>query len=113
MTATQPLGMIVHLSSLTLAPGETLAVYGQGQDSDTSAAISTYRWISDKQGLIANTATFTSTTGIPGSGHLKPGVHRLTLQVQDDQNQSSEPASIDIRVIGTPWFEVFLPQIAR
>jgi streptogramin lyase len=113
MTAAQPISTIVHLSSLTLAPGEILAVYGQGQDSDTSTAISTYRWSSDKQGVIADTATFTRTTGVPGFGRLKPGVHKLTLQVKDDQGQSSEPATIDIRVEGDPWFEIFLPQIAR
>ena len=88
MTYTDPIATIQHLSGVTLDPGDTLEIQGLGQDSDETPQISAYEWTSSIDGVISTSATLSRT-----AESLSPGVHQISLRVQDSEGLWSEPTS--------------------
>ena len=117
MTMTRPIATISKLSGQQLAADESLTAIGLGADSDTTQPISGYRWTSDRQGVLAETATFTSP-----ANKLLSGEHVLSFAVRDAQGEWSDSVSIQI-VVAKPnphptpthesTYQVFLPAIVH
>jgi sugar lactone lactonase YvrE len=97
MTYTRPIATITHISAPSIGQGETVTIRGMGQDSDETPTIAAYRWTSSKDGVVGTTETLTRT-----AASLSSGTHRVTLEVQDNEGEWSEPVAISVFVAAPP-----------
>lgn len=93
MTTTRPIATISKLSAEQLAADETLTAIGMGADSDSTEPVSAYRWTSDRQGVLAETASISIS-----ASKLLSGNHQLSFAVRDDQGEWSDAVSTTIMV---------------
>lgn len=74
---------------------ETLTLQGSGQDSDSTPGIQAYEWRSDRvAALLGNSATLSI-----NAAQLGLGRHQITLRVQDEEGEWSQPIAYPIKVI--------------
>ena len=105
MLETRPIATINHINSADLAADGNLFATGIGVDSDTNDPISAYQWLSDRQGILGETATLS----YPAS-KLLPGEHQLRFMVRDAQGQWSELVQMQI-FVEKGSYQLFLPAI--
>ncbi len=90
-----------HITSLSPNPafaGQMITFEGYGEDPDGDVVA--YNWASSIDGHLGNAASFSAST-------LSQGIHEITLEVQDDQGQWSEPA-MEILTIGAAPVEIIV-----
>jgi DNA-binding beta-propeller fold protein YncE len=95
MSFTKPIATMNYLSATSLKAGDQLLGYGMGQDSDETPAIAAYRWTSNRNGPIGESAMLSPTV------KLDDGLHEITFKVQDTEQEWSEPISTTVYVIGS------------
>lgn len=102
-----PIAQIDTVSPPTLTLGLTLTLSGCGQDNDESGArIVAWDWSSSLDGPLCTVAN----CELPYS-LLTPGVHTITLRVQDDEGVWSNPTAATVAVEKT-WY-VYLPLVMQ
>jgi parallel beta-helix repeat protein len=75
---------IAYIDEITPNPatlGETVTFQGHGSDEDGN--ITSYKWLSSKDGIIGTTSSFSITT-------LSVGTHTIYFQIKDDTEWSSQ-----------------------
>lgn len=86
---------VIHHVAPRVAVQEQGDVVFTGNGMDTNAgAITGYRWVSDLDGLLATTATFSR-----AAADLTAGLHTLTFMVQDDEGHWSQPVETMLEVL--------------
>lgn len=104
---TPPTAQMTAVSPLTLTRGTTLTLGGSGQDGDEGGGrILAWEWVSSRDGPLCTTAS----CQLPHS-LLTPGIHTITLRVQDDEGVWSAPALATVTVKAV-W-RVYLPLVLR
>ncbi|MGQ9874287.1 MAG: clostripain-related cysteine peptidase [Chloroflexus sp.] len=93
MRFTQPIATISYLNLSSLSSDDTLMVQGIGQDSDETNTIQAWRWQSSQDGRIGTSRTL----AIPAAS-LSSGTHTITLEVQDNEGEWSQPTSLSVYV---------------
>lgn len=93
---TRPIATINQRSHIgVIDVDETLVLQGSGQDSDSSPGIGAYEWRSDRlTAPLGNSATLQI-----NASQLGLGRHQITLRVQDEEGQWSQPVAYPIKVI--------------
>ncbi len=94
----KPVAVIDSISPNPAILGATLTFDGHGVDED--GTIAAWDWVSDVDGTLGSTASFTV-------GALTPTTHQITLQVQDDDDFWSDPISIELEVHPPPDWKMF------
>jgi hypothetical protein len=98
-----PTAQIMAVAPHTLTLGKVLTLSGSGVDGDEGGRwIAAWDWSSDRQGSLCTTATCALPYAL-----FTPGVHAITLRVQDDEGAWSVPA--ETRVVVEPARRVYLP----
>ena len=92
-----PTATISLIDPSSAEPGQTVSFQGSGTDSE--GAISAYRWESNLDGLLSETASFTAT--------LSEGTHTISFSVADEEGLWSAPATQTL-VVGTIPTEIII-----
>jgi hypothetical protein len=102
-----PTAQIVEVAPLTLTLGTTLTLSGESGDGDEGGAqIVGWDWSSSLDGPLCTSASCTLPYDL-----FTPGVHSITLRVQDDEGVWSAPVTEAVEVKGTQ--RVYLPLVLR
>ena len=99
----KPFATITSISPNPVHTLEEVQLVGNGTDD---GFITAFRWTSSIDGLL-----ITSSSPIAGITQLTPGIHTITLEVQDDKGLWSDPVSTSLDVIDNmaPTLQVNTP----
>ncbi|MBV7328787.1 6-bladed beta-propeller [Chloroflexi bacterium TSY] len=107
LTYRRPIATIVWRSeeATSLGADDSLELIGLGQDSDATNEIVEYRWSSNKDGSLGNSAMITIS-----ASSLTSGTHRISLIVVDDEGELSDPVSTHQIYVNPPIDKPQLPK---
>ena len=88
-----PTAYIDSINPNVANPGDSIQFNGHGEPSDPSGSIISYRWTSNKDGVLSTSQTFNK-----GYSELSIGTHIIYFTVQDDTGTWSAPDTKTLKI---------------
>jgi len=90
----RPIATIKHVNKLMFQDSDILEANGVGQVGKSNIDIAAWRWESDRDGLLVESATLSKPVE-----QLSNGLHQLSFSVQDNEGTWSAPVTTEIDVL--------------